>query len=177
MNRMNFGCGSIQPEGWINLDREDHGQQHVVDVLDGLPFEDGHFEYIVANHSLQQIPWNDLPKALAEFRRVLNPEGAFRILVPDIVSGYRAYLRGDLAWFPNGEQTVAERFCTWLTWYGTNVTPLTLEALDTLLTAAGMKAWLFYSDKGREAREIWPGIFDLDDRGAESLTLLATPTT
>ncbi len=38
-----------------------------------IPYPDGHFDAIVANHMLYHVP--DLPQALAEFRRVLKPSG------------------------------------------------------------------------------------------------------
>lgn len=46
----------------------------VIDVQD-IPFEDAHFDYIIANHMLYHVP--DRPQALAEIRRVLRPDGHF----------------------------------------------------------------------------------------------------
>jgi ubiquinone/menaquinone biosynthesis C-methylase UbiE len=40
---------------------------------DSLPFADGSFDGLIANHMLYHVP--DLPAALAEFRRVLRPGG------------------------------------------------------------------------------------------------------
>lgn len=40
-----------------------------------IPFEDGSFQMVIANHCLYHIP--DRPKALAEIQRVLKPQGWF----------------------------------------------------------------------------------------------------
>lgn len=38
-----------------------------------IPYADGYFDAVIANHMLYHVP--DLPRALAEFRRVLKPGG------------------------------------------------------------------------------------------------------
>jgi SAM-dependent methyltransferase len=50
------------------------------DVEQRLPFEDGHFDRVIAIHVLEHLP--NLPAALAEVRRVLRPGGAFAIVIP-----------------------------------------------------------------------------------------------
>jgi ubiquinone/menaquinone biosynthesis C-methylase UbiE len=95
-----FGCGP----GWLwrnNLDRippgwtitltdfsqgmvdevrqnlADHSEQFQFQVVDiqSTPFEDMCFDAAIANHMLYHVP--DRPKALAEVRRVLKPDGYF----------------------------------------------------------------------------------------------------
>ena len=78
-NRLDFGCAFEKHEGWLGSDKIDYGQEHVGDILDGLPFRDYHFDMITAHHSLQMIRFDDLPRALAELRRVLKPGGVLRI--------------------------------------------------------------------------------------------------
>jgi hypothetical protein len=46
MRRLNFGCGSIQPAGWENVDREDFGQPHLGSTS---LFDDNTFDIIVAH--------------------------------------------------------------------------------------------------------------------------------
>jgi ubiquinone/menaquinone biosynthesis C-methylase UbiE len=77
--RLDFGCAFEKHEGWLGFDLNDHGHNLVGDVLDGLPFPDFHFDMITAHHSLQMIRFDDLPRALAELRRVLKPGGVLRI--------------------------------------------------------------------------------------------------
>jgi SAM-dependent methyltransferase len=50
------------------------------DCQDRLDFEDGHFDRIIAIHVLEHLP--DLPRALAEFRRLLKPGGLVSAVIP-----------------------------------------------------------------------------------------------
>jgi SAM-dependent methyltransferase len=50
------------------------------DVQQRLPFEDAHFDRVIAIHVLEHLP--DLPSALDEIRRVLRPGGALAIVIP-----------------------------------------------------------------------------------------------
>ena len=43
--------------------------------LQELPFEDASFDVVIANHMLYHVP--DRPRAFAEVRRVLAPDGSF----------------------------------------------------------------------------------------------------
>jgi len=46
-----------------------------------LPFADGAFNFVVSNHSLEHF--EDLPGTLAEIGRVVRPQGALFVTVPD----------------------------------------------------------------------------------------------
>lgn len=164
---MNFGCCSVQPDGWVNVDKDDYGQDVIADARCGLPFKDGAFDCIFANHSLQQVNVHDIPAVLAELYRVTAPDGVLRISVPDIVGAFHAYLEGNLDWFPNDEPHLAQRFTNYLTWYGTNTTPFTASALAKYLREAGFEAsngW-YGLTKSR-----WNNTVELlDDREPESI--------
>ena len=45
-----------------------------IDITD-IPFEDGSFDFVIANHMLYHVP--DLDKAIGEVHRVLKPDGVF----------------------------------------------------------------------------------------------------
>ena len=64
--------------GMLQVARERLGEERFVyEVADAqsLPFADASFDAMIANHMLYHIP--DLPRALAEIRRVLKPGGRF----------------------------------------------------------------------------------------------------
>jgi SAM-dependent methyltransferase/putative flippase GtrA len=50
------------------------------DCQDRLDFEDGYFDRIIAIHVLEHLP--DLPRALAEFVRLLKPSGRLSVVIP-----------------------------------------------------------------------------------------------
>lgn len=139
---LNFGCGSIQPPGWINVDRQDFGQDLIIDLLDhgSYPaFRDGHFDGIVASHSLQEDGYEELPAVLAELRRILRPGGTLRVLWPDVAAAVRAWIGGRRDWFPinDNEPSIDDAFCCYLNWFGTAKTLCTAPRLVTLLERAG----------------------------------------
>lgn len=139
--KLNWGCGTVQPDGWMNSDRDDHGQHHVGDLLDGLPWPDETFDVIVANHSLQQIGYHDLPDALTELRRVLAVGGVLRILVPDLCRALVAYHDHErwLADLINDDTqpTWDGKLCTYLLWYSTARSVFTADWLVELCRNAG----------------------------------------
>lgn len=61
-----------------------------------IPFPDGCFDYVIANHMLYHVP--DLPAALGEVRRVLAPEGSF-FAATNGENGMRRYLHEALQRF------------------------------------------------------------------------------
>lgn len=132
--RMNFGSGSVQPDGWVNVDKNvdwDHMENwhrwsdeppeaglYWMDIVEGPnPVEPEiypggfpetwteRFDYIVANHSLSDLTHHELPAALAELHRVLKPGGVLRVLVPDLLEAVEAYWRHEESWFPQDERT------------------------------------------------------------------------
>lgn len=132
--RMNWGCGPVTVDGWVNVDIVEHNADVIVaDVRDGLPWKDESFDAIIANHSLQCLTANELPVAFDEFRRLLKPHGLLRILVPDIEAALHAFLAGRADW--PGFAAIAEdlpldeKFCRYLTWGGTNRSCFTMTTL------------------------------------------------
>lgn len=137
LRKLNFGSGSIQPEGWVNVDHDGEFQTPIRNIAQ---LEDNYFDIIVAHAVVQQFEWHDLVNQLKELRRVLKPNGVIRISLPDIVRGFHALARGDRAWFPNtDEKTSDEAFSAWITWYSTSRTLLTIGSLREKLIEAGFR--------------------------------------
>lgn len=138
MKKLNFGCGSIQPKGWDNIDIEDFGQEFVgtIDL-----FAENTYDIIVAHASVQQFEWHDIVNQLKELHRILKPGGVIRISLPDIVRGFEFYQNGDSRFFPNSEEFLDEKFSAWLTWYSTSKSLMTERALMMKLRDAGFSEW------------------------------------
>jgi ubiquinone/menaquinone biosynthesis C-methylase UbiE len=56
-----------------------------------LPFEDESFDLVVNSYMLDLLPRDDIPRALAEFRRVLRPGG--RLVLSNMTKGVRSWHR------------------------------------------------------------------------------------
>jgi predicted SAM-dependent methyltransferase len=172
---MNFGCGSVCPEGWVNVDKEAHpGVTLKVDIRDGLHYTTGSFDGIVANHSLSDLDHHELVPALRELRRVLKPGGVLRILVPDLLKAFEAYRGDDPAWFPLGDDlpSIDERLCTFIPWFGTVRSVWTPGYAFALLTMAGFP---FSQVCPPHVSKLAPGtkIVELDDRDRQALIVEA----
>lgn len=137
--KLNYGCGSVHLPGYVNVDIQDYGQDVKVDLLAGLPFTDGAFESIIASHSVQEIPYDDLIPGLEELRRVLRPGGVLRILVPDIAVACGRYLEHDIEYFPinDNEPSLDDKFCLYINWFGTARSLFTRQRLFNVCLRAG----------------------------------------
>jgi SAM-dependent methyltransferase len=60
-----------------------HNVDYVWDARCKLPFDDNTFELIYASHILEHGPWYQTVDVLADWVRVLAPEGRLEIWVPD----------------------------------------------------------------------------------------------
>ena len=82
--RLHVGGQQMMP-GWKILNvQAGPGVDYVGDCSDLSQFADGSVEEIYASHVLEHLGYVEkLPRALAEFRRVLKPGGVAKISVPD----------------------------------------------------------------------------------------------
>jgi hypothetical protein len=139
--RANIGCGSIQPEGWMNFDDNLESGAFLWDIrkpLTGGDFRE-YFEFAVCSFMLQELDHHELPGALANIREVLQEGGVLRVMVPDALRAYAAYERGSVGWFPQSDETgdIDAKFCSYVTWYGTSKSIFTPQYLETMLRKAG----------------------------------------
>jgi SAM-dependent methyltransferase len=171
IRRLNWGCGEDPPAGWTNSDLNDAGGVDIVcDIREGLPVEDGWFDYVVSMHALPMIRYPELVPVLVELRRVLKPDGVLRLGLPDVERGIQAFLRGDRDYFlvPDEEvRSLGGKFVVHMLWYGWSVTMFTPDFIEELLAKAGFRE--ISHCRYQQSRFALPGIVDLDNREAESL--------
>jgi ubiquinone/menaquinone biosynthesis C-methylase UbiE len=102
-----------QSERFVELTRDRGVESHLGDVQD-LPFADASFDVVAALWMLYHVP--DIPRALAEIRRVLRPGGLFVAVTNG--DGHVAALRREAGGEPvvtgfssqNGEPLLRARF-------------------------------------------------------------------
>jgi predicted 2-oxoglutarate/Fe(II)-dependent dioxygenase YbiX len=113
--RLHIGCGGHRLPGWVNIDV--NGGDLRMDLRWPLPFPDDSVKYVFASHVIEHVyRQSELPMLLKEIRRVLQPGGVVRIIVPDIAKCIRAYSGNDSKFF-------SERSKTWK-WAAECKTPL-----------------------------------------------------
>lgn len=101
--KVNLGCAWTMFYGWVNMDVLDLKQFAQVhnynfqqrDIRYGLPWGTGVVDLIYLGHVLEHFTYSEGLALLRELRRVIRPEGALRILVPDAALLTRLYVGGD----------------------------------------------------------------------------------
>jgi SAM-dependent methyltransferase len=110
--RLNIGTGEHYADGWVNVDR--HSLPHwpkapdlMADVLEGIPLEDGCACKIFLAHILEHLPYDRVPRALEECRRLLAPGGQLAVVGPCIElairTGQPSWLLGHILANPTPE--------------------------------------------------------------------------
>lgn len=101
-----YGCGLCAPEGWINFDASPRLVLERIpalrrlldltvgtlfpanvlrgDIVVGLPLPDGSARAVFCSHVLEHLARDELPLALRNTFRLLEPGGEFRLVVPDL---------------------------------------------------------------------------------------------
>jgi len=93
MTKINFGSGPYPIAGWINVDLDSAGRPEVVaDLGRALPFASGVADFIHTEDFIAQLDPLPLLEFLRECRRILKPDGAMRVLTPDLERFARTYL-------------------------------------------------------------------------------------
>jgi predicted SAM-dependent methyltransferase len=171
IKRLNWGCGSWTPEGWINSDIKDGpGIDVVCNILNGLPLESGSIDYAVSIHALPEMTFPTLVPVLSELRRVLKPGGVLRLALPDLDKGIAAYQRRDREYFlvPDEDaESIGAKFVVQMLWYGYSKLLFTRDFIEEMLRKAGFSRVTHCAFK--ETVAPWQEIVDLDNRERESL--------
>jgi SAM-dependent methyltransferase len=176
IRRLQWGCGSWTPQGWINSDiKASPGVDLPCDIMKGLPLDEGSIDYAVSIHALPEIHFNDQLTVLAELRRVLKTGGVLRLALPDLMKGVRAFERGDRDYFlvPDEDAVrMGAKFITQLIWYGYSRTLFVPEFIEELLLKAGFSHVSHCQFK--QTASSFEEIVALDNREAESLFVEAS---
>ncbi len=102
--RLHIGCGPGHLPGWVNIDV--HPAPLAMNVLWGLPFEEGSVRIVFVSHLLEHLYYPvDARAFLTEVRRVLHPEGTLRVIVPDVEQCIEAYTGNDRDFFGSRRET------------------------------------------------------------------------
>jgi predicted SAM-dependent methyltransferase len=96
--KVHIGGGRHALPGWLNLDL--HSPELPINVLRGLPFEDGSVLYLFCSHLVEHLYFpRDAHAFLVEAYRVLSADGVARFVVPDARLLLRAYATANAALF------------------------------------------------------------------------------
>lgn len=93
MIKVNFGSGPHPLEGWINVDFDPSCRPDVIaDFGQALPFPTGAVDFIFSEDTIAYLGLDGVRGFLAECRRILKPDGAMRVLTPDLAKLARMYV-------------------------------------------------------------------------------------
>ena len=94
--KLYVGSRNYHPPGYVTVDIDPTNKPDIVaDIRDMAPVADASCDEVVAGHVLEHIDWPDSFAAMAEFARVLKPQGVMRLAVPDMSALMRMLLSGE----------------------------------------------------------------------------------
>lgn len=93
---VNIGCGHSGKEGWVNIDgSRAPGVTCVYDCRRRIPLHTDCARAIFSEHLLEHLDYEEeAPQFFAECRRILQPGGVLRVVVPDGRRYLEAYAAG-----------------------------------------------------------------------------------
>jgi predicted SAM-dependent methyltransferase len=80
---VNIGCGESMPAGFCNVDYAWRPGVLCWDITKGIPFATGSVKGVFSEHCLEHISRDQCLLVLRELRRILQPGGTARVVVPD----------------------------------------------------------------------------------------------
>ena len=83
--KLHLGASNSSLPGWLNSDVLPTDRSMVyLDATQRFPMNDNAFDYIMAEHMIEHIAYDDAVKMLRECHRVLKPGGRIRVATPDL---------------------------------------------------------------------------------------------
>ncbi len=85
VHKLHLGCGPVVLPGWLNADiKPRHAEQTYLDVTERFPFDEATFDYILSEHMIGDLTYEEGGIMLSECFRVLRPGGCLRISTPSL---------------------------------------------------------------------------------------------
>jgi len=85
IRKLHLGAGGSTHPGWIGTDIQPSSSEILcLDATQPLPIKDATFNYILCEHMIEHITWEQGLAMLRECRRILRPGGVIRIATPDL---------------------------------------------------------------------------------------------
>ena len=98
--RVNFGSGGRKLEGWINVDGVRSANTDLaLDLRRPLPFITESVQFIFSEHLIEHLEKAEAQAFLQECYRILQPNGAIRLITPDLYRFAKAYIENDEAFY------------------------------------------------------------------------------
>jgi len=111
--KLNIGCGTFYKEGYTNVDNEPGVRADVFGTILSLPLADASAEAVYCGHVLEHVPLQDIPAALAEVHRVLEPGGKLCVVGPDFTRIQPDTPETEIEWVIYGSKRWAGDFHQW----------------------------------------------------------------
>lgn len=163
--KMNLGCGYDLKDGWFNTNHAAHQKVEgawILDARDEDPAMNGKFDFILVNHVLCTMPYNDVRKVLANIHNWLQPEGKVQIIDMDLGKAAQAWVDKNQDAIPVNERNLDWNFCMHVAGYSTRPSLFTASVMRDLLVEAGFNKFVIRDDS------------EYDTRPLESFTIEAT---
>jgi predicted SAM-dependent methyltransferase len=85
VRKLQLGADGNDPEGWLSSDIVVKNEEVYIDATQRFPLPDGSIHFILAEHLIEHLPWEDGLTMIKECHRVLAPGGKVRIITPNLV--------------------------------------------------------------------------------------------
>ena len=90
--KLDIGSGDVRFSGWTSVDR--YGSPDILADAWQVPLPPGSVSEIRSSHALEHLSFEDAPKALAEWLRLLESGGRLHLVVPSMDFVAAVWLHG-----------------------------------------------------------------------------------
>jgi predicted SAM-dependent methyltransferase len=119
--KWNLGCGFDIEEGWFNTNGFEHPPVEGAVYMDVLKPDEsmiGQVDYVLINHVLCVLSYDEVDRALANIRQCLKDGAVIEVIDFDMVKAFENYKAKDHEGFPGFLGSIDEVFCKSVVGYG-----------------------------------------------------------